>query len=637
MVDIRTERGSYVVKGLVCHNSNRQISQALQSLGLDTGSRVQNGDMQVDEERLLGLKDPIAEMIVRRNTLVKQLTSYVDKFARITTGRINYQIFRVPCLTADAMVLSKRGFLSIRDVKVGDEVWARRGWEKVVKTEAVGKRKVWRVRSSWGSELTGTHHHPVLIEGGAYGIKDLPKNGILQVAEDPESFFNPVGLLFKRGSCKDKLGREHYRKKVVLPERLSLRLCRMLGFIDADGSLVEDGVKLCFWEEDKDLWDFYTKEYADLHGVSIPKMGTGSDHTVQFKFCGIDAVAFYEYLGAKTDGLPWVIKEGGPQALEWYLAGYLDGDGSNSIREDTGKSDFRVCSKARNRMVELYNALRIIGYKLGIGEKNKRGPHVQKFLHFHLENWDRIKSVPIISERKRAFVGANVRECFERVELVEELEAEEVYDISLEGDPWFVANGYVTHNTGRWASGNRDNPAYLKLNYQNLTKPDPAYYAFEPSTESGSILGWKFTQVSKKDVVKGKNFCEGFSPDLNVRRAIGVPDINEWVFCLDLKSRIKTDQGEFSLKEVIDRVGKGEVNVKTPLGWRRVLRAQETGKKVALRLRTKKGEVLCSSEHLFLCRRRDKWKFVRAGELSAGDLLFEEGDTISWEELSSLL
>lgn len=94
--------------------------------------------------------------------------------------------------------------------------------------------------------------------------------------------------------------------------------------------------------------------------------------------------------------------------------------------------------------------------------------------------------------------------------------------------------------TGRLASGSDedDNPFYLPLNYQNLTKPTMVMYrkSFESDDPDNTdlILGCRYTIVSDEEIkdVPAKELVEGPSPVLNVRRAISVPDCNkkEWYF-----------------------------------------------------------------------------------------------------------
>lgn len=77
-------------------DSNRQLSNALESIGIDTGDRTKSGDMKLDEEHLCLIEDPIGAQIIERSSVDKQLSSYVDKLSQISSGRVNYQLFRVP-------------------------------------------------------------------------------------------------------------------------------------------------------------------------------------------------------------------------------------------------------------------------------------------------------------------------------------------------------------------------------------------------------------------------------------------------------------------------------------------------------------------------------------------------------------
>lgn len=99
--------------------------------------------------------------------------------------------------------------------------------------------------------------------------------------------------------------------------------------------------------------------------------------------------------------------------------------------------------------------------------------------------------------------------------------------------------------TGRIASGGDvdRNPYYFPINYQNLTKPAAQMYRadFEGDDPSDTdlILGWRFTPLSNKEVdeqPEGALIVEGFSQEMNIRKAITVPNKNilDWYFiCAD--------------------------------------------------------------------------------------------------------
>lgn len=105
--------------------------------------------------------------------------------------------------------------------------------------------------------------------------------------------------------------------------------------------------------------------------------------------------------------------------------------------------------------------------------------------------------------------------------------------------------------TGRLASGtgsknkSEDNDYYINLNIQNLTKPKSAIFEV---TELGDvqqgILGYDFKCIGNPDKAKeymvqnpDKKFCEGMSPELNIRKAIRVKNSEELVLSIDYASQ----------------------------------------------------------------------------------------------------
>lgn len=89
--------------------------------------------------------------------------------------------------------------------------------------------------------------------------------------------------------------------------------------------------------------------------------------------------------------------------------------------------------------------------------------------------------------------------------------------------------------TGRFSSGtgSKGSSYYTPLNYQNLTKPSPAFYKAEEYDGPDNILGYKFTLLSNEELEdrrkNGLPVVEAQSPVKNIRRAISIPD-NDWLF-----------------------------------------------------------------------------------------------------------
>lgn len=99
--------------------------------------------------------------------------------------------------------------------------------------------------------------------------------------------------------------------------------------------------------------------------------------------------------------------------------------------------------------------------------------------------------------------------------------------------------------SGRLSSGNgskndkKKNYYFIDLNAQNLTKPNPAFYKAEESTEEGNILGWKFTQVSDDYYHQNKDkelIVEGANPNNNIRKCLIAPE-GRYIMSLDYSAQ----------------------------------------------------------------------------------------------------
>ena len=76
--------------------SNPQTALALKSLGIDTGEETPTGQMSLKEETLKKLNNPFCDLIVERRSLLKQLTSYIQKFTEVDSGHVSYRLTNVP-------------------------------------------------------------------------------------------------------------------------------------------------------------------------------------------------------------------------------------------------------------------------------------------------------------------------------------------------------------------------------------------------------------------------------------------------------------------------------------------------------------------------------------------------------------
>lgn len=103
-----------------------------------------------------------------------------------------------PCQPKWATVLTKDGIKTIGDISVGDEIWSKEGWTKVVKKWSNGEKEVWRFKTEKdGYEFIGTEDHFVISNGQRVKVKDAKSIDITKTLNidtriTPSKIDNPI-------------------------------------------------------------------------------------------------------------------------------------------------------------------------------------------------------------------------------------------------------------------------------------------------------------------------------------------------------------------------------------------------------------------------------------------------------------
>ena len=150
-----------------------------------------------------------------------------------------------PCQPEFATIIKKEGISTIGNINIGDEIWSKEGWTKVINKWSTGIRKVYRYRTTRGV-FYGTENHKVVSNGIKTEVKD---------AETIDSLAGPN------------------------TEKISLdKQSIMDGLVIGDGSVHEASNKkvyLYIGDNDKDYFDSEIKEFI-LRSNGI-KRGTTFD------------------------------------------------------------------------------------------------------------------------------------------------------------------------------------------------------------------------------------------------------------------------------------------------------------------------------------------------------------------------
>ena len=568
-------------------NSPAQFGKImLERFGVDTGVRTPTGAMKADLKTLEAwmvkhgskaspeVKEFLSAYKEYKKT-VKFKSSYLDKYIKAAEDadtfpiRFSYKFQSVPCLTENNTVLTKSsGFVSIKDVQSEDMIWTSWGYKHVLWNHSHEVDEFYRVTLKNGMTLEGTGHHPVLVRKSPLekvacsgmtkddvewaGIQDLKPDEPVVINHSPASL-----------SCQDSW---------------KSSLARIVGYFYGKGKMT-DGILMSLCFDNKDLAYHYYGWMKSLFGdkkVSRYDVDKGkveysitrqtlakflSEHdvipTVEEDPLGNLKVSPVSTYTKVADSLSRM-----PDTFRHFLAGYLD-SAKTSVRElgykeipddwEDGVTKDRVTfvipSACKDVIIPMFWASAIDckvtdhTFKTWFGEGKVTRVEVS----------DPCSLSNLLSLWNNQDVGLTRFSCVElpntfrlyaesRVQTVERVHANTVvYDIEVEDVHEFVADGIVTHNTGRLScGGDKKNSFFTQNNVQSTPKPHSLMVKGRKATQEEidqgkDILGWYLSNDIPDDEAVG--LVEGMDPDhFNLRRAFLPKDDDCYVVSIDMKA-----------------------------------------------------------------------------------------------------
>lgn len=549
-------------------DSPKQVAEVLEDMGLHTGEYTDTGYMKTGKSLLEDLGEPIGDKIVKYKELSKLKGTYIETLAESAEEndgelRFAYKTSVVPCLTNRAMVdIKDEGLISIKNVEERDEILTIQGWKKVLWKNKKWADDVYRVILKNGRTLEGTGHHPVLVNDINWsgngkintkwvGIEDLEEGDYVVLngyVNENERFVDIEDNLKKVG-----------RKEIDIPEKINEELAQLIGFIDGDGDISRrDCVRLCFNSEEDYLMDYYGDLMKRIFDIDYTvEDNSKDDSTIRYNYFSVDLVKFLGGLGLRENSVPEVIKKSGYSVRCAYLAGYWDSDGTylKGGKEENIKYVPRVKSKDEGRLRDVSNILSSLGMNNIFKERvtDDRGKNRWEVeVRYDTREKFRWRVVNKYMKHKEKIRRANKnkysdrdyskeRLLYSQVDKVEKVKSQYVYDIEVEDIHHFIANGIVTHNTGRLAcGGDRKNDYFCDINLQSIPKPSSEMWYVHEADEKHSedenvIMGYRFSTEDKSD-----KMAEGFEKELNIRRAF-VPENDDYYWVsVDFSSQMGT-------------------------------------------------------------------------------------------------
>lgn len=141
------------------------------------------------------------------------------------------------CLVAGTKVYTDKGDVDIENIRVGDNVVTRRGYRKVV---ACGLSNpsvpTWRLISKSGLEIEGTHNHPVWVDGRGFVELDMLR------------YLDKITVLSRRERChprNESSPTQLCSAELSFAATQTLRTHRIAGTTDLVGRMLSPGLRHC--------------------------------------------------------------------------------------------------------------------------------------------------------------------------------------------------------------------------------------------------------------------------------------------------------------------------------------------------------------------------------------------------------
>lgn len=633
-------------------NAPQQFGKVLvERFGVDTGARTATGAMKADlktidawmvkHNSVIGqdIKDFIKAYKEYKKT-VKFKSSYLDKYIKtaneqdIYPVRFSYKTNSVPCLTENNTVLVKnKGFISIKDVTQDDMIWTAWGYRRVLWNKAHDVNKVYRVTLQNGMTIEGTDRHPVLVR------------------KSPLESVNPRGMTKDdvewAGLCDLKTG-----EPVIINHTCAASSCdngklcilaRLMGYFYGKGRNIDGCLFTLRFVRGKSSL-YYRELLVSLFGEKGVSRYDVDSKCVEYnvtknvlsqlleQFDLIPEIQTDSHGNKKVDNVSVYVRVAHARSIlhdtfRHFLCGYLDSKGTSiaaynvkdipenwvdGIHKD--RVVFVIPSKERDLIVSMLWAASVgcdvteHSFQAWFGEcKLTRIDIHEPYALSNLKDlWsdfdpltERFSSIRF-PKQMRLYLESEVA----NVEVV--CGETKVYDIEVEDVHEYVANGIVTHNTGRLSCGtSAKNKFFTNNNVQSTPKPHAVMLKGRKATEQEiaekkDILGWYFSNDIPDDDAKG--LVEGMDPDhLNIRRAF-LPENDQCYvvsidMCLEGGSPVQTKCGYMGICEM-----KPGDEVWSPQGWVTVERIMRTGVKPVIKVYPDNGgqAIYCTENHPFI-------------------------------------
>ncbi len=405
------------------------------------------------------------------------------------------------CLRGSTLVWTSQGMRPIKELAPGDEVFSLdEESKKIVRSRVVGAassgdKEVFEIRAR-GASIGASGNHPFLVlrderkpgrQRARYQpqwvpAEELVEGDLIAISTDLPDFGTAAAL-----ELPDRLGSES------LPNVTSDDLCWWAGVYTGDGYLHHRGdytsVEIAVDASDEVLVDEIRRVTNALFGID---MTLAKD---RYRLTGRRTAALAEFVelnglggNAHAKRIPdWVFGLPRSQRLA-FLAGYVDADGY--VRDHPTSKDVMLTSANSSLLGDAKQLAALCGIgSSSVIEVHNRHPHDRErvLTAYHLRFSGRFDRLPCRSPRRlerlnrrqyshgyRTAKGTDFRSHtsdmlgFVRIDSIESVGVEPVYDIEVDGHHNFVAEGFVVHNSEVVYHKNREDLESLGVLFSDM-------------------------------------------------------------------------------------------------------------------------------------------------------------------------
>jgi intein/homing endonuclease len=386
------------------------------------------------------------------------------RFVKVTADQ--YQ-----CLTGETLVNTGRGLLPIKHVKVGDVVSSKSGPNRVNGIHVYEDAPVVKITTNKGSVVCGTPNHRIEAypvykrwmlrdkQAEWLRLQDLSVGDVLSMVRKPVSVNSQNAQLIPPPSASG-----HSTVSLLqnwnYPTHITPQLAEWMGLVWGDGCIsIASGVKLSVHELDRDCAE---KVYKNLFGV-VPKWNqskkkkSGSLVFMESAFREWLEMNGFRKPGIKKKngfagdiGVPDSILASGQDVKAAFLRGLFSADGCVTGKEGYVSLSTKHWLTAHQVSIILrtefgIHATVVKTWRVGFGKR--RLQHIVRILGSREEFRRNIGFCYRTKQAKlNQFKDVPGRDLNERVAKIE-ISRDTVYDISVENDPSYTANGFISHNS----------------------------------------------------------------------------------------------------------------------------------------------------------------------------------------------